>query len=214
MEQESTPQRLLRQAEALMAQKGIAATSVREITDAAEANVAAVNYYFGSKSELLLALLKTRFEQLDKVLFDRLEAVEARSRGEPVAVADLAFAYFDALARLGINNATGALDPFILLIQRASAEQEAVLVRAQDYGSPGITRLIDRLAATSPGVDRDRIHPEVLAGLMFTTTVDALEAMAQGPARANLVAAIRAFLAAGVEAYLHSLQTAETTEPA
>ena len=79
MDPESTRQRLLICAEKLMAEKGIAATSVREITDASEANVAAVNYYFGSKTELLLELLKDRFLQLDAELLKRVEIVEQRT---------------------------------------------------------------------------------------------------------------------------------------
>ncbi|MDP2774389.1 MAG: helix-turn-helix domain-containing protein, partial [Nocardioides sp.] len=48
-----TERRLLLAAERLFAQQGIAATSLRSIMAAAEANVAAVHYHFGSKDELL-----------------------------------------------------------------------------------------------------------------------------------------------------------------
>ena len=48
---------LLDAAERLFAQKGFAATSVREIADAAGVNPALVHYYFGNKRKLLIAVM-------------------------------------------------------------------------------------------------------------------------------------------------------------
>lgn len=203
---EPTRQRLLLNAERLMAEKGIAATSVREITEASGANVASVNYYFGSKSDLLLELLKSRFQQLDAELLARLEAVKSERNGSPPGIEDLTGAYFDALVNLGFNAKTGQRDPFIYLIQRASSEQESVLINAQDYSAAGISKLFDMLATTVPELDRDTLHPKMLIGLMFTTSVDAMEAMAAGEDNGAMVNAIRAFLVAGVKAYLSSLE--------
>ncbi|WP_165814663.1 TetR/AcrR family transcriptional regulator [Labrenzia sp. 011] len=214
MESESTRQRLLSNAERLMAEKGIAATSVREITDASEANVAAVNYYFGSKTELLLEILKRRFLQLDAELLERLNAVTARNNTTAPDIAELTGAYFDALVNLGFDPRTGRRDPFIYLIQRASSEQEAVLTRAQDYTAPGISRLIGLLLATTPQIDREMLQAPVLIGLMFTTSVDAMEAMAAEESNPALVGAIRAFLVAGVKAYLSRLETTITSRGA
>ncbi len=52
-----TKNRIIESAESLFARHGYAATSLRDITDAAGANVAAVNYHFGSKEALLIAVL-------------------------------------------------------------------------------------------------------------------------------------------------------------
>ena len=52
-----TKTRILETAESLFARHGYAATSLRDITEAAGANVAAVNYHFGSKEALLVAVL-------------------------------------------------------------------------------------------------------------------------------------------------------------
>src|SRR5207248_2963179 len=51
---ETTRQRILEAAGPLFAQKGFEATSVREITDAAGTNVAAVNFHFRSKEHLYI----------------------------------------------------------------------------------------------------------------------------------------------------------------
>lgn len=58
---DNTRERLLMQAELLFAQKGFAAVSVREITTAAECNLAAVNYHFGNKINLYLSVFKERW---------------------------------------------------------------------------------------------------------------------------------------------------------
>jgi len=205
MGSETTRQRLLSNAERLMAEKGIAATSVREITDASDANVASVNYYFGSKKDLLLELLKSRFLQLDAELLEGLNAVESERRDAMPDVEALTGAYFDALFALGYRPETGRPDPFLLLIQRASSEQQDILVKAQDYSSPGIAKLISLFAATHPLLDESAIDGPVLVGLMFTTSVDAIEVMQRPDRNPDLVEAIRVFLVAGVKAYLGSL---------
>ena len=49
-----TRERILVEAETLFAEKGYEAVSIREITGAAECNLAAVNYHFGTKQNLYL----------------------------------------------------------------------------------------------------------------------------------------------------------------
>ena len=49
------------QAEQLFAQKGFAAVSVREITSAADSNLAAINYHFGNKMNLYISVFKERW---------------------------------------------------------------------------------------------------------------------------------------------------------
>ena len=58
---ESTKERILDAAERLFADQGIDSTSLRAVTTAAEVNLAAVNYHFGSKHELYAAVLEHAF---------------------------------------------------------------------------------------------------------------------------------------------------------
>ncbi|MEW5912726.1 MAG: CerR family C-terminal domain-containing protein [Thermodesulfobacteriota bacterium] len=58
---DATRERLLDEAEKLFAEKGYNAVSVREITKAAGSNLAAVNYHFGSKENLYLAVFRDRW---------------------------------------------------------------------------------------------------------------------------------------------------------
>ena len=56
-----TKERILDAAEALFAQKGYRAVSVREITSTAKCNLAAVNYHFGNKENLYLEVFRSRW---------------------------------------------------------------------------------------------------------------------------------------------------------
>lgn len=70
-----TRKRLLVAARRVFARKGFSGASVREITSAAEANLGAVTYHFGSKQGLYDAVLEDAFHPL----LERL----ARADGEP-----------------------------------------------------------------------------------------------------------------------------------
>ena len=54
-------EKLLEVAERLFAEKGYKETTIREITREAKCNIASVNYHFGSKKNLYLAVFKERF---------------------------------------------------------------------------------------------------------------------------------------------------------
>ena len=87
MAAKETKERILDVAEALFAENGYSGTSLRAVTTAAGANLAAVNYHFGSKRTLLRAV----FERLSGpanterlALLDRLEAVSAQPELEDI----------------------------------------------------------------------------------------------------------------------------------
>jgi AcrR family transcriptional regulator len=92
-----TKERILDAAEILFAQKGYQAVSVREITSAAECNLAAVNYHFGNKENLYLEVFRSRWipraMRLRESFRKYLASQEALS--ESVVVRALAQAFVD-----------------------------------------------------------------------------------------------------------------------
>ena len=70
---DNTRERLLDQAEILFSQKGFHAVSVREITASAGSNLAAVNYHFGNKTNLYLAVFKERWVLRARHIRERFE---------------------------------------------------------------------------------------------------------------------------------------------
>lgn len=78
-----TKDRILDAAERLFAQRGFAATSLRDITAEAGANLAAVNYYFQSKDALIVAVVSRRAGPLNQRRLALLDECEARAGGGP-----------------------------------------------------------------------------------------------------------------------------------
>jgi len=71
----STKRKILDAAESLFADKGFNGTSLREITSLAEVNLAAVNYHFGSKKELIKAVMSRYLDELAPKLESALKII-------------------------------------------------------------------------------------------------------------------------------------------
>jgi AcrR family transcriptional regulator len=78
-----TRERLLDTAERLFAGRGFAGTSVRDITDAAEANLGAVNYYFRSKENLYTEVFARRAALLRDPVVTAAREAEGLARRRP-----------------------------------------------------------------------------------------------------------------------------------
>src|SRR5690606_22540364 len=117
----STKDRILGAAEELFAQFGFAGTSLRQVTSRADVNIAAVNYHFGSKENLVNEVFRRRMDGMSARRLEMLEAAKRERPGElePVLAAFVAPALTLAQARHG-----GAA--FIRVIARASAEKNVI----------------------------------------------------------------------------------------
>lgn len=87
--------KLLDAAERLFAEKGFEAVSVRDITQLAKANVAAVNYHFGSRENLLTLVMTRYMTPVNEERIARLETLERKSSGKALALEEI----IDALVR-------------------------------------------------------------------------------------------------------------------
>lgn len=86
--------RILDAAEILFAEQGFDAVSLREITTQAEVNLAAVNYYFGSKEGLIMDVLARVVGPINERRLSMLDEAEAEFPGKPVAVERILEAVF------------------------------------------------------------------------------------------------------------------------
>ncbi len=80
--------RLLDTAEHLFAEQGFAATSIRQLADSAEVNPALVHYYFGTKKDLLVAVM-------DRALLPLAGAIEKLNLADSVQVEEIAGLLFN-----------------------------------------------------------------------------------------------------------------------
>src|SRR5208283_3559077 len=105
--------RILDTAEDLFAREGPAAVTLRSIAAAADVNVAAVNYYFGSKEKLFEEMFLRRVVPLNEERLVRLTACLARTDAKPT-LTDIVTAY---------------VMPALQLTDAASASARAIIVQ-------------------------------------------------------------------------------------
>jgi len=87
----TTRDRLIDTAVRLFGERGIEATSLRALTEAAQTNIAAVNYHFGSKEGLLRAVINQTMQVTNRERGRRLDELEAAPGSPSVAALVRAF---------------------------------------------------------------------------------------------------------------------------
>ncbi len=80
----TTKTKILNAAEQLFASSGFAETSMRQITNKADVNLASVNYHFGSKKDLTVEVIDRYLSQLMPDIATEIERVESISNPEQV----------------------------------------------------------------------------------------------------------------------------------
>jgi len=91
---ESGPKRkILEAAEELFASKGFDAVSVRDITQHCNANVAAVNYHFGSRNNLVNLVMTRYVAPVNEERLTRLDAAERKWPNKIVPIEELIDAF-------------------------------------------------------------------------------------------------------------------------
>jgi AcrR family transcriptional regulator len=127
----ATKDRILYAAEELFAQQGFASTSLRQVTSRADVNIAAVNYHFGSKDNLVHEVFRRR---MDVMSAQRLEALAKAAAAAPGELEPILAAFVEpALAMAQDRHGGGA---FIRVIARAYAESNDSLRKflSDQYG--------------------------------------------------------------------------------
>ena len=150
----STKDRILGAAEELFAQHGFAGTSLRQVTSLATDNIAAVNYHFGSKENLVNEVFRRRMDDMTAQRLQQLEIAQREHPGElePVLAAFIA----PALALAQDRNGGGA---FVRVIARAYAEHNESLRRfLSDHYGHVLREFGKALACCLPGLDKETLY--------------------------------------------------------
>ena len=155
---ETGPKRkLLDAAEQLFADKGFDAVSVRDITKLAGANVAAVNYHFGSREGLLTLVMTRYLTPVNQQRLEMLDAAEKRANGNPVPVEEL----LEAMCRPLISQVTQShLSEKVyckLLGRVMSAQDRDLSLAMEEQMRPCAHRLHAALEKTFPDVPREEM---------------------------------------------------------
>ncbi|MFC7300236.1 TetR/AcrR family transcriptional regulator [Cognatiluteimonas weifangensis] len=150
----STKDRILGAAEELFAQHGFAGTSLRQVTTRADVNIAAVNYHFGSKENLVNEVFRRRMDEMSARRLAQLQAALQQHPGELEPV--LAAFVEPALAMARDRQGGGA---FIRVIARAYAEKNDSLRKflSDRYGHV-LRAFAKAIAGCVPGLGKEQLY--------------------------------------------------------
>lgn len=98
-EVQGTRERILKSAEELFAERGFETVSLRDITGSAGANVAAVNYHFGSKEKLIDAVVERHATPINHERLELLDGCEAKHGESAVPVAEILESFLSPVLR-------------------------------------------------------------------------------------------------------------------
>jgi len=149
----STKDRILGAAEELFAQHGFSGTSLRQVTSRADVNIAAVNYHFGSKENLVNEVFRRRMDIMSGHRMERLHLALAERPGE---LEPILAAFVEPALDMAQDRHGGA---FIRVIARAYAEKNDGLRKflSDQYGH--VQREFARaLAGCLPRLSKEELY--------------------------------------------------------
>lgn len=167
----STKERILDAAETLFAQFGFGGTSLRQVTSQADVNIAAVNYHFGSKENLVNEVFRRRMDEMSAQRMRRLnETLTAR----PDDLDAILAAFVEPALAMAQDRHSGG-GAFIRVIARAYAEKNDGLRRflSDQYGH--VQRdFAKAIAGCVPGLSKEELYWRIdfLAGALTYAMAD------------------------------------------
>ncbi len=214
----ATREALLDAAEHLFSQHGIEATSIRDIIKAADANLGAVNYHFGSKNRLALEVFARRIRPLNRERIARLDALEA-AKGAEITLEQI----LDALIRPATENELFGVkncDDFIRLLSISFQESNAEVKQFVEEQFAEVCQRFDAaILRVVPGLPPGELfwrisflHGALNNGLQTWLRFEqipyaVLNPAARKPDREGLIQRLISFLAAGLTSPVASTPT-------
>ncbi len=213
-----TQSRILDAAENLLVEHGLDATTLRMITAEAHANLAAVNYHFGSKEALIEAVFRRRLTWLNEQRIAALDALEIEAKGAPLKPRQIVESFFGVAIRMATNDKSGR--NFMRLLGRTYTEP-AEFVRsflAEEYAAV-VTRFKAAFFKALPDVPQEeflwRFHFMMGAMSYAISGADALRIL--GPIDDTdpeaLYARLMSFLIGGLRAPLPEINPKPLRKP-
>jgi AcrR family transcriptional regulator len=125
----STKTKILDSAEAVFAEQGISASSLRSIVAQAGVNVASVHYHFGSKEELVKAVFARRLGSVNESRLNGLNDLRQKHGSAAIPVRELLRVFLTPALKMG-QEVSQSQKNFLLCIARAHAETEDIVQKA------------------------------------------------------------------------------------
>ncbi len=146
-----TKEKILDTAERLIGECGYAATSLRQIIAEAGVNLAAVHYHFGSKEELLDALVARKATPLNEARMTQLERVEAEAGSGAPEVEKVLESFFLPPVEVASRN-----PGFVRLMGQMLAEGMMPRIVERHFQVTGL-RFVDALRRAVPELPQEEL---------------------------------------------------------
>jgi len=143
--------KILDTAERLFGEEGYQPVSLRHITAAAEVNLASIHYHFGSKEELLDALIERRATPVNEERMAGLRRLKEAAGPNPIAIEDLLEAFL-----VPAFHSADRHPGWARLMGRLHAEGVMPAI-ARKYFSPVGESFFSELRRTLPGLPEDEL---------------------------------------------------------
>ncbi len=152
-----TRSRILNAAEHLFMEHGFEATTLRMITTDAGANLAAVNYHFGSKEALIAEVFRRRLTWLNEQRLAALEAAEVGAGDTALKPRQIVEAFFGVAIRMAAD-VEGGGRTFMRLLGRTYTEPSEFVrgFLAEEYAAV-VIRFKAALVRALPDVPQEEI---------------------------------------------------------
>jgi AcrR family transcriptional regulator len=175
-----TRERILDAAREMFAQRGVAGVSLRELTQKAGVNLAAVHYHFGSKEGVLAELFARSSKYIVKWRLDLLEKVRRHPDGRPY-LEDVLESFLRPSLQLGRRQNAS----FVRLRARLALERDDTVRRILSQAFDASSRkFIEAIAEALPELPRAELYWRFhfLIGSMFYTMADSgrIQALSEG----------------------------------
>lgn len=215
MSEVDTRQRILDTAEALFAEQGLESTTMRQITGAAEVNLAAINYHFGSKEELIREVFRRRLTWLNQQRLQQLEKLQAEAGGKPLKPSRILEVFFGVALKMAADTEGGGRTFMRLLGRTYTKPTEFVRSFLADEYAAVTARFMTALIQALPAVPKEeilwRFHFMLGAVSYAISGTDALRIMGADALDDTdtdaLYARLMSFMIGGLRAPLPTLQS-------
>jgi AcrR family transcriptional regulator len=190
-----TRTRLLDVAEELFARRGFHAVSIRDITKTARVDVSQVHYHYGSKEELLAAVIERRAAILNRARRDALGALQKAHHPAIPGAEEVLHSFIDPLLELSAHADAGWKNYFALVAQVNNSAEWAHRLMNQHFNEC-VQEFIDALRAALPGIPAADLYwgYHFLSGALTLTFAETgrIDVLSQGLCTSTDVKAIYA----------------------
>lgn len=158
-EQQNIKEQILTAAEELFAGVGYKSASLRAITAEAGVNLAAVNYYFGSKEGLLEAVFERRLRPLNELRQRMLKEIQERSaeKGQSPPIKDVLAAFIEPVLKMKNSGLQAGVPGGALFGRSYMDSDETVQKIFRRIMRPTFQLTLDLLSESLPGIPKEMI---------------------------------------------------------